>query len=86
MQYPNALAVDDKQGIVWIADSYNRKIRKYDIAKNTLSSVAIATNFLNPTAISLDDESLWIADSGANFIYRYYIASDYLSRITIQPS
>ena len=86
MQFPNALAVDDKQGIIWIADSYNRKIRKYDIAKNTLSSVAIATNFLNPTAISLDDESLWIADSGANFIYRYYIASDYLSRITIQPS
>lgn len=86
MQYPNALAVDEKRGIVWIADSYNRKIRKFDIAKNSLSSITIQTNFLNPSAIAIDDESLWIADSGANFIYRYYIASDYLSRITIQPS
>lgn len=86
MQYPNALAVDEKQGIIWIADSYNRKIRKFDIAKGTLSSATIPTNLLNPVALALDDESLWIADSGANYIYRYYIASDYLSRITIQPS
>lgn len=86
LQHPSCLVLDDKHGILWIADSYNRKIRTYDIANNQLSSSTIAANFLNPCAIAKDEESIWIADSISNTIYRYYIATDYLTRVTIQDN
>lgn len=86
MQYPCALAVDNINGVVWIADSYNRKVRYLTMSNNFLSDSKIKTNFVMPSAIAIDNESVWIADSGSNFIYRYYSATDYLSRINIQPS
>jgi DNA-binding beta-propeller fold protein YncE len=86
MQYPRALAVDNTNGLIWIADSYNHKVRVLTMSNNVLSDSKIKANFVMPSAIAIDDESVWIADSGANLIYRYYIATDYLSRITIQSS
>jgi thiol-disulfide isomerase/thioredoxin len=86
MQYPCGLAIDNKAKTVWIADSYNRKIRNFSITNNVLTDSKIKADLSNPTAVAIDDESLWIADCGTNLIYRYYFTSDYLSRITIQPS
>lgn len=85
LQHPSSLAVDENRGLVWIADSYNRKIRILNITNNALSNSTMPSHFVNPSALSLGDDSLWIADSGANYIYRYYIATDYIARITILP-
>ncbi|MBP7369962.1 MAG: hypothetical protein KA902_00830 [Arenimonas sp.] len=86
LQYPCSLVLDDKRQILWIADSYNRKIRTYDLKNNILTNCAMPSNFLNPCAIATDDDSIWIVDSITDTIYRYYLATDYLTRITIQDS
>jgi DNA-binding beta-propeller fold protein YncE/peroxiredoxin len=86
MQYPCALAIDNKNGVVWIADSYNRKLRILTMSNNTLSDSKIVANFSTPSAIAIDDDTVWIADSGANIIYRYYPATNYLARVSILTS
>ena len=84
LQYPCDLEIDNKRSLIWIVDSYNRKIRTLDLSNNLLSNSLMTSNFLNPSALTLGEDSVWIADAGSNSIYRYYIETDYLSRITIQ--
>lgn len=84
LQHPSAIVVDEKRGVVWVADSYNHKIRSFNINSSMLSTVPITQPLLNPCALALDDESLWIADSASSQIHRFFIETDYLSRITIQ--
>jgi 6-phosphogluconolactonase (cycloisomerase 2 family) len=84
LQHPTAIAVDEKRGVVWVADSYNRKIRSFNINSSTLSTVPVTQPLQNPCALAIDDESLWIADSASSQIHRYFFETEYLSRITIQ--
>jgi Thioredoxin-like/NHL repeat len=84
LQHPSAIAVDEKRGVVWIADAYNHKIRALNMVSNMLSTVPMTQTLSNPCALALDDESLWIADSASSQIHRYFIETEYLSRISIQ--
>jgi hypothetical protein len=84
LQHPSAVAADEKRGVVWIADAYNRKIRSLNMASNMLSTTPITQTLGNPCALALDEESLWIADSASSQIHRYFFDTEYLSRISIQ--
>jgi streptogramin lyase len=78
------LAVDDKRGVIWIADAYNGKIRMLGMNNNQLSTLALMQTLRQPSALALDGESLWIADGAGDRVYRYFFESEFLSRLNIQ--
>lgn len=84
LQHPRALAVDDKRGVIWIADAYNGKIRMLGMNNNQLSTLALMQTLRQPSALALDGESLWIADGAGDRVYRYFFESEFLSRLNIQ--
>ncbi len=84
LQHPSAVVVDEKNNLLWVADSYNHMVRSINLTTNSLSSHPLMQSLANPSALALDAESLWIADSGSNQIHRYFIATEYLSRVSIQ--
>ena len=84
LQHPRAIAVDDKRGVIWIADAYNGKVRMFGAGNNQLSTLALMQPLRQPSALALDAESLWIADGAGDQIYRYFFESEFLSRLNIQ--
>ncbi len=84
LQYPRALAVDDKRGVIWIADAYNGKVRMLGMNNNQLSTLALMQSLRQPSALALDGESLWIADGAGDQVYRYFFESEFLSRLNVQ--
>ncbi len=84
LQHPSAVAIDEKNGFLWVADSYNHMVRSIHLTTNALHSHPLMQSLGNPCALALDDESLWIADSASNQIHRYFMATEYLSRVSIQ--
>ena len=84
LQHPCAVMADEKRGVVWVADTYNHKIRSINMLTNQLTSIDMQQVLTHPCALALDDESLWIADSTSSHLYRYFFESEYLSRISIQ--
>ncbi len=82
LQHPLGIATD-AQGAVWVADTYNHRIRRLDVATRTVRSVigdgtagrgtgAAATSRLHePSGIAVDDRGwLWIADTNNHRILR----------------
>ena len=86
LQHPSAVLVDEKNGLLWVADSYNHMVRSINLTTNTLSSYPLMQSLVNPSALALDQESLWIADSASSQIHRYFFATEYLSRVSIQTA
>ncbi len=75
LQHPLDIAYDETQDTVWIADTYNSKIKKLEINANVISSVRVSQNLNEPAGISLLENSLWIANTNAHQILRFDIHS-----------
>lgn len=86
LQHPFAIVMDEARNVLWVADSYNHKVRSINLHTNMLSSNDMMKSLVNPSALALDEESLWIADSATSQIHRYFVATEYLSRINIQTA
>ena len=77
--FPTSVAVD-KQGNVFVADSYNNMIRKItpagmvttvagDGSKGLTNGLAAQASFNTPTYVAVDDEgNIYVSDSGNNLI------------------
>ena len=95
MQHPLGLVADDKQ--VFIADSYNHSIRRYDIATGTLSNFIgqgqrgtkdgdfKTARFNEPNAIIKVGDKLYIADTNNQQIRVADLTSKTVSTLVIIP-
>jgi NHL repeat. len=84
---PQGLSVD-QQGIVYLADSANHRVRRIDVAQGTISTIAgegtqgfagdggpaVAASLDSPRSVTLDADSVVLADTGNRRIRT--IASD----------
>lgn len=87
---PSYVAVDDQAKFLYISDTSNHRIRRYDIANDILTTIVgtvagdhdgagtydVRLNTPKGIDLSFDNKYLFIADYGNNKVRRYDIAND----------
>lgn len=66
LQHPLGIAFDAKRKALWVADSYNHKLRHIKISNGAVSSVKLSDELHEPAGVSLQDDVLYIADTNAH--------------------
>lgn len=70
LQHPLGVAYDARRKCLWVADTFNHKIKKLDLETEEVSSLSVGA--LNePGGISLWRDELWIANTNQHFVGRF---------------
>ncbi len=83
MQFPQGLAAHARGQQVYVADSYNSKIRILHAASGELRSLHLPYRLNEPGGIALTSDALWIANSGAHEIVRHDLGKASARRIAV---
>jgi sugar lactone lactonase YvrE len=83
LQYPNALALDSGGSILWIADTFNNKIKALSLRGGGVRSLALNYRFHEPTGISVAAKAIWIANTNAHEIVRIDAGSGQIRHLPI---
>jgi thiol-disulfide isomerase/thioredoxin/sugar lactone lactonase YvrE len=83
LQFPNACIFDAVRNVVWIADSYNNKIKVFSPAKNEVKTLNVNYKLQEPAGLALADNALWIANQNAHELLRLDLKTGKLSRIPV---
>lgn len=83
LQHPTAIALDPGGSILWVADTYNNKIKALSLRGGGARTLALPYRFHEPTGISVAAKSLWIANSNAHEIVRIDTGSGQIRRLPI---
>jgi thiol-disulfide isomerase/thioredoxin len=73
LQHPLAVAWDKQRQGIWIADTYNSKIKWLDINTHQVVDEDIGYPLNEPGGLSLYQDTLWIANTNAHQVLRYEI-------------
>jgi streptogramin lyase len=80
----NPLAVcADARGLVFIADSYNGRIKALSLRTGEVRALNLPYRFNEPAGLSLAAGALWIANTNAHEIVRVDLASGQVRSLTI---
>ena len=69
-QYPLDLNADQHGKSLWVADTYNNKIRRIGVDNNLVSSVPVDYPLNQPGGLAFDDDTLYIANTNLHEIVR----------------
>jgi hypothetical protein len=75
LQHPMGLAMDGKRGQLWIADTYNSKIKSLSLTNNRVTDFNIYHPLNEPGGLSVLGDDLFIANTNAHEILRVNIAN-----------
>lgn len=78
MQHPLGIAVDEERNALWLADTYNSKIKRIDVGTSEVSTFKINFKLNEPGGLSLYRNKLFIANTNEHQI----VALDLQSRLT----
>lgn len=78
LQRPLGIAVDEERNALWLADTYNSKIKRIDVRTSQVSTFKIGYKLDEPGGLSLYRDKLFIANTNAHQI----VALDLKSRHT----
>lgn len=79
LQHPLAVAWDQQRQGIWIADTYNNKIKWLDIKTQEVRWQPMDCCLDEPGGLSLYENTLWIANTNAHQIVRYEIENQQCS-------
>ena len=82
LQNPLAACVDAR-GLVFIADSYNGKIKALNLRTTEVRTLNLPYTLQEPAGIALGANSLWISNTNAHEIVRVDLGSGQIKRLTI---
>lgn len=83
LQYPTASVFDSVRNVLWIADSYNNKIKIYSFARNEVKTLNVNYRLQEPSGLALADNALWIANQNAHELLRLDLKTGKLSRVPV---
>jgi DNA-binding beta-propeller fold protein YncE len=86
MQYPMDVAVDAAGKSLWIADSFNDKLRVLDLKSGELSTPEIDYRFHEPFGLCLSEDTLWVANTNAHEIVKVDTRSLRCERVNVVES
>ena len=68
MQYPLDIHADPEHRMLWIADTYNNKIKRIGVNSGFVSSVMVDRKLEEPGGLAFHDDTLYIANTNAHEI------------------
>ncbi len=82
-QHPMDIVYDPKRKVLWVADTYNNRLRRLKIINGVLASVRLTGSLHEPTGLSLQGNLLYIADTNAHRICSVDLNSGLMQEIEI---
>jgi len=70
LQGAMGISVDAGGQILWVADTYNNKLKALSLRGGGIKSINLPYRFQQPTAVAATPGKIWIANSGAHEIVR----------------
>jgi len=70
LQYPLDIKADQAQNLLWVADTYNNKIRRIGVKTRHVSSVLLDRRLDEPGGLAFSDNTLYIANTNAHEVLR----------------
>jgi sugar lactone lactonase YvrE len=86
LQHPTAACFDAQRNVLWIADSYNNKIKVFSPSKNEIKTLNVNYKLQEPAGLALADNALWIANQNAHELLRLDLKTGKLSRVAVGDS
>jgi thiol-disulfide isomerase/thioredoxin len=83
LQHPTAACFDHQRNVLWIADSYNNKIKVFSPGKNEVKTLNVNYKLQEPAGLTLADNALWIANQNAHELLRLDLKSGKLTRVPV---
>ncbi|MGW8311531.1 MAG: thioredoxin-like domain-containing protein [Thiogranum sp.] len=68
LQYPLGVCVDEERKVLWIADTFNSKIKRFDMASGEVSTFKFNFRLNEPGGLSVYRNKLFIANTGEHQI------------------
>jgi sugar lactone lactonase YvrE len=68
LQFPQDIKADPRHRVLWIADTYNNKIRRVELDSGFVSSPAVDRGLNEPGGLAFHDDTLYIANTNAHEI------------------
>ena len=70
MQFPLDIHADPRHKLLWVADTYNNKIKRIQTKNNLVSSVPLSHRLDEPGGLAFNGDSLYIANTNVHEIVR----------------
>jgi len=70
LQYPLDIQADSGRNLLWVADTYNNKIRKISINDQCVSSIFLNRELDEPGGLAFHNDTLYIANTNLHEILR----------------
>lgn len=70
LQYPLDIKADPAQSMLWVADTYNNKIRRIGVKTRHVSSVLLDRRLDEPGGLAFSNNTLYIANTNAHEVLR----------------
>jgi DNA-binding beta-propeller fold protein YncE/peroxiredoxin len=70
LQYPLDIKADPAQNMLWVADTYNNKIRRIGVKTRHVSSVLLDRRLDEPGGLAFSNNTLYIANTNAHEVLR----------------
>ena len=83
MQHPMGVVFDPKRKALWVADTFNQRIRYIKISNNTVSTMKLPHPLAEPGGLSIQGDDLWIANTNAHNIVKINIKSGEMEQVEI---
>ena len=83
LQHPMALAVDPGGSILWVADTFNNKIKALSTRGGGVCTLGLPYRFHEPTGISVAARALWVANTNAHEVVRIDTGTGQVQRVPI---
>ena len=83
LQHPIAVCADTQAPIVWIADSFNNKLRALSLRGSGVRTLMVKYKFAEPCGIAATPGSLWIANTNMHEVVRLDSATGSVKHIPI---
>lgn len=83
LQYPTGLALDAKQPLLWIADTYNNQIKTLRLGGGELKRFELDYALKEPAALACSPGVLWIANTNAHEVLRVDTETRQVRRLPI---
>jgi len=82
LQHPLGVCADPR-GLIFIADSYNNRIKALNMRSGEVRSFKLPYSFQQPEGLALAGGSLWVANTNAHEIVRVDLTSGVCKRIPV---
>jgi hypothetical protein len=84
LQHPLGIAADEERNALWVADTYNSKIKRIDVRTSQVSTFKIGHKLDEPAGISLYRDKLFIANTNAHQIVSLDLKSRHTEIVNVR--